>query len=471
MNRLIVSFTSYPARIHSVKTVLDSLYNQTLQADEIILWLAEEEFPEREAGLPDALLKDLTSKRFTLRWCDNLGSHKKYFYTMQEYPEDIIVTVDDDTFYDPDTLQTLMDAHARFPHAVAARTTSLILFDSKLDPLPISEWLFDFQAFTEPSMLLMAIGVGGVLYPPHSVNEMIFDKDFITETCSAKGRIFGDDLLLKVGEIINSTSVICVPSDPYCKLPNTQETALAAIMPAEKHKDCLIEKYRARFQGAIGRDSSGRLRRTVSEFEELDASLGFRKTYWLTRPSRDLERQLGYLSLFDTPCMPNESDYKKVKEIASFATRVFTAYPSHNPGDETAEAISALRQQLLDVPGIADYLNSDAVLLGITKYGVPLNTACNIIYHGIPIHMRSLKNWQTFMAAHPDCEHILTKGYKAFLKDAEAKMEYAESVLSESEIEEWKRAFDKAIAEYAEPVRNTEPSRGIINRIRKAFKV
>ena len=107
MKRLIISFTSYPARIKYVKNVLRALYAQTLQPDKILLWLAKEQFPNLEKDLPEELQDDLRQNKFELRWCDNLGTHKKYFYAMQEFPEDIIVTVDDDVEYDKDVLQTL----------------------------------------------------------------------------------------------------------------------------------------------------------------------------------------------------------------------------------------------------------------------------------------------------------------------------------------------------------------------------
>lgn len=442
---LIVSFTSYPARIHVVPQVLESLYVQSMKPDRILLWLAEEQFPNHEADLPKALIDDAAVGKFELRWCDNIGSHKKYFYAMQEYPEDIIVTVDDDTFYHPDTLQTLMDTHVRFPHAVVARTASLVLLDSKLNPIPISEWLFDFQSFTEPSMLLISIGVGGVLYPPHSVSKKIFDKEFILETCTVNGQTFGDDLLLKVGEMLNNTTVVSVKSEPYLRLPNTQETALAKLMPNENHKDLLIKKYKERFQDFFDRDSVQRLRSAISDFEEKDNKLGLRKNYWLTRPSRDLERQLGYLSLPDAPSKPDSSDYKRIKEIAGFAARVFTAYPSDTSDDETAKAIHAFRQQLLDIPDIADMAETDVVIRGLIDYGEPLNLECHIIYHGVPIYMRSLKNWQSFLANHPNCEPIFYEGYKTFLNRTEVRIRQAESVLSKTEIDEWKLAYEKQI--------------------------
>lgn len=54
--RIIVSLTSYPARISVVFQVLERMLVQTLRPDKVILWLAKEQFPNREADLPDELL-------------------------------------------------------------------------------------------------------------------------------------------------------------------------------------------------------------------------------------------------------------------------------------------------------------------------------------------------------------------------------------------------------------------------------
>ena len=449
MNRLIISFTSIPARIDSVKTVLNSLYQQTLHADKIILWLAEELFPKREADLPTSLQEDIAAKKFSLRWCNDLGSHTKYFYAMQEFLEDIIVTVDDDTFYSQDMLQKLMETHARFPHAVVARTTSLALLDSDFKPLPMCEWLFDFQSFSEPSMFLVAQGVGGVLYPPHSVSRAVLDKECIRDICTVEGKICGDDLLLKAGEMLNKTPVVAVKGEPYFRLPNTQQTALSKIMPNEKHNDLIIQRFKQRFQDSFGEDVVGRLKKDRADFENKDQEYSLCKSYWITRPSRDLCRQIGYLTLPDAPSKPNSSDFKGIKDIARFASKVFTAYPPENSDDKTTKAFLTFRQELLDIPDIADLTKTDVVIRGLIDYGEPLNLECRIIYHGIPIYMRSLKNWRSFMANHPDCEPIFREGYKTFLKNTEAAIKKAETVLSKADIDEWQAEYEKAIIECA----------------------
>ena len=106
--RLIVSLTSWPGRITSVADVIENLLLQTRLPNAIVLYLAEEQFPKREAALPEALLALLHEGKAELRWCaEDLKPHKKYFYAMQEFPEDLVVTVDDDLRYPPEMLEQL----------------------------------------------------------------------------------------------------------------------------------------------------------------------------------------------------------------------------------------------------------------------------------------------------------------------------------------------------------------------------
>ena len=70
----IVSVTTFPARINDVWISLDILLRQTVKPDEVILWLAEEQFPDKK--LPQNLL-NLQERGLTIRYCHDLRSHKK----------------------------------------------------------------------------------------------------------------------------------------------------------------------------------------------------------------------------------------------------------------------------------------------------------------------------------------------------------------------------------------------------------
>lgn len=52
--KIVVSLTSFPARIKKVHIVIESLLNQTIKPDKIILWLSKEQF-EHYYVLPSKL--------------------------------------------------------------------------------------------------------------------------------------------------------------------------------------------------------------------------------------------------------------------------------------------------------------------------------------------------------------------------------------------------------------------------------
>ena len=68
MNRVIVSFTTYPARISGISRMLNSLTKQTFTPDKIIMYLSEDQFNDKN------LSEDLAyyfSKGLEIHWCQN----------------------------------------------------------------------------------------------------------------------------------------------------------------------------------------------------------------------------------------------------------------------------------------------------------------------------------------------------------------------------------------------------------------
>lgn len=232
--RLVVSLTSYPGRIHSMAPVLESLYNQERKADEILLWLAEEEFPEREASLPEYLTALADQKKLTIRWCDNLKPHKKYFYAIQEYPEDIIVTVDDDLLYSPKLLSSLYRSYLQHPKAVSAARVHLMMFSADGKILPYNTWIRETDCcLYTPSMQLFATGGAGTLYPPHLFRKEFFDKEAIAENSP-----LADDLWLKAMEVISGVPVVAARRrEALVYLPDTQTDALKVVNDEQQQND------------------------------------------------------------------------------------------------------------------------------------------------------------------------------------------------------------------------------------------
>ena len=221
--RIIVSLTSYPPRINGVHKVVESLYRQSVKADEIVLYLSLEEFPEAEEYLPATLRALIGKVGFRVALLHgNLKSHKKYYYALQEYRDAVVITVDDDTMYAKTMIGELVAGHKRFPGAVSARNVRIILKkDQTLEPY--RRWEREDCLEDQPRMDLCAIGNGGICYPAVH-HERWFDQEMIMKTALDQ-----DDLWLKYNQIMDDIPVVYTkPSQKDITIEDSQRSSLAA---------------------------------------------------------------------------------------------------------------------------------------------------------------------------------------------------------------------------------------------------
>ncbi len=250
--KLTVSFTSYPARIRFVPAVLSSLLKQSRPADRIVLYLSENQFPQKQAELPDSLLKAEKEKQLLIRWVSgDLKPHKKYYYAFQEYPNDIIVTVDDDVHYSPDLLEQLWQAHLRYPGAVVAGRTHLITLDRDGQPDRYARWIHCVQGFESgPSMQLFAVGIAGVLYDPKLFPPELYSEKDIKALC-----LEADDLWLKAMELAAGVPVVRASNPELIRtVADSQETALHLQNLDQNRNDSFFTAIRSRLRKLYGKD-------------------------------------------------------------------------------------------------------------------------------------------------------------------------------------------------------------------------
>lgn len=221
--RVIVSFTSYPPRIDTVYRVVESLYRQTVRADEIVLYLSIEEFPDAEESIPHSLRRCVGKGGFRIEWVKgNLKSHKKYYYALQQYRKDIVITVDDDVIYADTMISDLVDGCNRFPDAVSARNARMIIREGgELDTY--GRWKKRLDQYSDmPRMDLCAIGAGGVCYPPLLAESRWFDEQEILGFAGEQ-----DDLWLKYNEVMDGIPVVYIkPSHHDTRIENAQIISL-----------------------------------------------------------------------------------------------------------------------------------------------------------------------------------------------------------------------------------------------------
>ena len=204
-SQLIVSLTSYPARIHLVEQTIRSLLHQSLRADSIVLWLSEEQFPQKEGDLPKSLLL-LKKYGLVIDWCDNLKSYKKLIPALQKYPDDIIVTADDDIIYWPSWLTVLYKEHCRHPAAVIANRCHIITLDQQDIPVPYLQWNI-CRNNQLPLYSNLIIGCGGVLYPPNS----LYCPDILNKSIFTNLAPTADDVWFWAMAVLNGTPIMTCP--------------------------------------------------------------------------------------------------------------------------------------------------------------------------------------------------------------------------------------------------------------------
>lgn len=196
----IVSLTSFPARINDIWITIEIILRQSFKPDKIILWLAKDQFPNKK--LPESILT-LVNRGLSIEFCnEDLRSHKKYFYVMQQYPDANIITLDDDLYYDKYVLENVVKLHKAYPKLIATNRAHKFTFGNSNQLKPYRKWQHNVTD-KKPSFLLVPTGGAGTLYPPESLSKNTLDKNVFSQIC-----FHADDLWLKVMSLLSNTNVI-----------------------------------------------------------------------------------------------------------------------------------------------------------------------------------------------------------------------------------------------------------------------
>lgn len=217
---LTVSLTSFPGRIETIHYCIKSILRQTVKPTRVVLWLAKEQFLNTK--LPKELL-ELEAYGLVIKYCDDIRSYKKYYYSMKNWPTSIVVTLDDDVFYPENMLEELLVSYKKYPNAVSCFRAHEIKREEDGNIAKYSNWNFTSPGLSKPSHKLFQTGVNGVLYPPGVLHEDVFNKDIFMKLCKN-----ADDLWLKIMAFKNGTKVVKVHnySKTMMEVPSSQNTSL-----------------------------------------------------------------------------------------------------------------------------------------------------------------------------------------------------------------------------------------------------
>ncbi len=240
--KIVISLTTFLARLDTIELCLKSLCLQTVKPDKIIIWLDSD-------GDNDIVSSKLSVyNQYGIEFFfqpEQLKSHKKYYYAIQKFPNDIIITVDDDAVYSPDLVESLLIAHKKNPRCVCARRVHYITrkFNRKIHSY--NNWINNYIFTTNPSNRLIATGIGGVLYPPKVLFKDSFDKEKIEKLC-----LHQDDIWLKYMELLQGTKVVWAKNnspEPYT-VENSQNISLSKLNVGNSENDICIEKLTRTFK-------------------------------------------------------------------------------------------------------------------------------------------------------------------------------------------------------------------------------
>lgn len=196
----IVSLTTFPVRIGKIWIVIESILRQKHKPDMIILWLSKEQFSTIDK-LPKKL-KTQQKKGLDIRFCDgDLKSHKKYFYTLKEFPDDFLITVDDDIIYPTTMLGDLIELNRKYPTSICChRALNIETLNHKI--LPYKQWIA-VKGETEPSFCIFLTSGGGTLFPPYSLHNEVFNDNVFRRFC-----FYADDVWLNIMSRLNETTIV-----------------------------------------------------------------------------------------------------------------------------------------------------------------------------------------------------------------------------------------------------------------------
>lgn len=178
--KIIVSLTSFPEAVPYAVQAIRSILNGSLLPDKIVLYIDTRKFPEENLPLELEKLK-AESSIFEVRFAPSeIRSYKKLIPALKDFPDDTIITIDDDICYHVNMIKDLIRVHKKFPKAILAHRVRKIRLNEPYRKWRKYKWFdfifkryhFDYHA--------MQTGSGGVLYPPHCLDTTMLDpKQFM----------------------------------------------------------------------------------------------------------------------------------------------------------------------------------------------------------------------------------------------------------------------------------------------------
>lgn len=107
--QIIVSLTTWNARIGNLPVVLDNIYAQTIMPDKVVLNLAYGEV------IPQEVLTYIEQHQIEVYRTEDTKVYKKFMHTLRRYPQACVINIDDDLLYPHTMIEDFMAVHEKYP--------------------------------------------------------------------------------------------------------------------------------------------------------------------------------------------------------------------------------------------------------------------------------------------------------------------------------------------------------------------
>lgn len=203
-NPVYISLTSIFNNQDILIQTLQSIMKQTRLPDKIYLYLSEEPYI-LDTGFKDKkitnskLLKYINDNSIIhIKWVKNIGSYRKLLPLLKDkWDEDcIIITIDDDTIYDNNLIENLINDYHKHKCVIGYRG-----FTPSFDKLENFDYLKHLE-LQHLSLYNFFTGKGGILYKPqffHKTHDLIFNDKIYLNTCPT-----GDDIWFYIVRMLNN---------------------------------------------------------------------------------------------------------------------------------------------------------------------------------------------------------------------------------------------------------------------------
>lgn len=203
---VIVSLTSFPGAIEYAAGAVRSILSGSVLPDRIVLYVTKAQFDGK--ALPEDLIRlERENDLFEIRNYDReIRSYRKLVPALKDFPDDVIVTVDDDVAYHKDMLRDLLAMHRQYPGHIIAHRAKKILIGKPYKKWKKFRWYHFLFNRRRDGYDVMQTGVGGVLYPPHSLKADMIKEELFTSLSPT-----ADDIWFWAAAVANDRKIMPVP--------------------------------------------------------------------------------------------------------------------------------------------------------------------------------------------------------------------------------------------------------------------